>query len=1393
MGFGITAFTQERSTKTILMLIPSIYTAALGLLSVVTSRRTSNIFSLHLATILLCTFGVFIYRDIWPLAKINGTPQDSSGGGLLWAQIAILGIASVVIPLTMPRHHVPLNKRFDPGIFEKSRAHPAPEQTCSLFSLLLWSVLDPVIYSAYKNGRVAHDDLPPLVDSDDAQHLAETSLPHLDPISGTKRHLFWGLMAVYCKDFVVIAIMMTFQVLTALASPFGINKLLRYIENGGENATVKPWMRIVVRTESLITQLVFNHSLRVRIKAETTLDDGDVLNAKIAVVDLPEVALLGAGISGPNIEDAENVFDESPMVSPENGITKPEGVIDSENSKAGENLVGKINNLCTSDLGNIFGARDFLLLFLKFPLQLALSVWLLYSILGWSAIVGLVVMVALFPIPGGVSKLMQGVQVNAMKKTDARVQTVTETMNVLRMVKLFGWEKKMNERISEKREDELHYIWKQRILEVCTTNINMIIPVSCMIVTYATYTLVMKQDLTASKIFASISVFDMLKDQFHIVFGLIPRLVQGNLFSEVMSQSLTSWEGKVSVDRINDFLQHTDLLDCYAVTPITTTSPKIQDPHIDVGFRNATFSCTTFQQAHILQYAFLGKGALHLLLKNLGFSILLSRITSFLDLLGMKIVTKMVQLPCFICGLERDLELFHAGDSTEVGEKGLTLSGGQKARITLARAIYSSAEILLLDDIFAALDVHTAKHIVDKCFSGKLVHGRTVILVTHNIPLITPIASFVVTLGVDGSVLNQGSPADVLGSLAPNVIERGHEKPIDGGSSGDVNRGKLVMPEDIQEGHVGWKAFRLFLDSLGGSRPILFWIVFVGGMFSMYFLNTVQTWWLGYWASKYSPGSTQTVPAAYYLSVYAGLVLLALVITSIAVLVFMLGSIRASRIIHSKLIQSVLGTTLRWLDQTPSSRVITRCTQDMRTVDDDIAHDFAVVLELSLSMMIKLIAVIALTPIFILPSAVIAVLGVGVGHIYIQAQLPFKREMSVSKSPVLAHFGAAIAGLVSVRAYGAQAAFSNDLLVRINRYTRAARTYYNLNRWIRIRIDTICAVFTASLATYLVYGGSSAASASDTGFSLNMTVGFAYTLLWWVGYLNALEVEGTSLERILEYITVEQEALKPEDSIQPPAYWPASGDIRVENLSAKYSPEGPWVLRNISFHLKPGEHIGIEGDVRYDGVLTSSLAVEKLRSSVTVIPQIVRDPQVPHHHVFLRAQLQPELLKGSVRENLDPFNEHDDATLNDSLRAAGLVALQSEMTEGKVTLDSPLADGGGNLSVGQRQILALARALVRNNKVVILDEATSAIDYRTDSIIQRSLRTELGRDVTLITVAHRLQTIMDSDRIIVLDAGQIVEFDSPKKLLEKSGSLFSKMVQESDDRELLVEMAQEKI
>ncbi|KAF8058246.1 hypothetical protein FPV67DRAFT_1565726 [Lyophyllum atratum] len=1448
------------------------YASLLALMSVAAKPRWARVASRHLNILLLMTFGVHFYRDLFPLATYTRSPLDISEGRLMWAKIVVLVATSIVIPLLIPRQYVPVDPKNPMTV-------PNPEQTASLLSLMIYSFLDPIIFLAYRVPHLSQEQLPPLSDYDYAQVLKAKNFPHLDPFAGgQKRHLFWSLMRVFRREYIILAVMITMHVAASFASPIGIKQLLEYVEKKGENATIRPWFwiswlfvgptvasvvwqryiyiatRTLVRAEGLITQLVFEHSLRIRVKAETATSSPSASPdpSSPATLDTDSVV----SIPSPDNESAEGITsghqnelagttDVDTMHSRDDTLRASSSSIKSSGSKKGkgkaerpskepelegnssaDNLVGKINNLVTTDLANIVDSRDFLLVLLYIPLQVTLCIVFLYLLLGWSAFVGLAAILLLFPIPGYVAKQIKDVQVVRLKATDARVQTVTETMNVLRMIKLFGWEKKMNEKVAEKREKELFWVWRRQILDLINGNLNFLIPV-------ATMTVIMKQELNASKVFSSMTVFDMLRDQLHMVFYLINQVVTG----------------KVSIDRVNDFLQNTELLDIFSEEPITLF-PQGSQPSTEIGFREATFtwssdadgSLTPSKRKFSLQIEDellfkggqinliigpTGSGKTSLLMALLGeMHFLPSGPNSWYNLprdsgvayaaqeswvqnetikeniiFGAPFDEVRYKKVLHQCSLERDLTLFEAGDQTEVGEKGLTLSGGQKARITLARAVYSQAEILLLDDVLAALDVHTAKWIVQKCFAGDLIQGRTVLLVTHNVAMTRSIAGLVVSMGIDGTVKCHGSVSEVLSKDSFLVEELREEKEVVAKVESEVDSspppdelksdGKLILAEEIEEGHVSWAALKLYFQGLGGNHPILFFLTVAIGLLLTDLLNAIQTWYLGYWASQYDDHTASEVPVFYFHSSPGALLLFAVVLYCVSFVIYIYGAIRASRSIHKQLLESILGTTLRWLDVTPTSRVIARCTQDIRAVDGPISTGLWWLSEMTVTMLVKFGAVVLFTPAFLIPGILVAILGGWCGQIYIAAQLSVKREMSNAKAPVLGHFGAAIAGLTSLRAYGAQKTFEEESLNRINRYTRSARTFYNLNRWICIRIDTLGALFAASLATFLVYYQSQ--RASNTGFSLNMAVGFSGMILWWVRVLNDFEVQGRlshrfrfwrlltkdSLERIQGYIRIEQEPKAIADGV-PPAYWPASGDIRVENLSARYSPDGPKVLHDLSFHIESGQRIGVvgrtgsgkssltlsllrciptEGNVIYDGRNTGEINLDVLRSNITIIPQI------------------PELLSGTLRQNLDPFDQYDDATLNDALRAAGLFSLQSEMDEGRITLDSSISSGGGNLSVGQRQILALARAIVRGSKLLILDE-----DYKTDSIIQTSLRQELRGDVTLITVAHRLQTIMDADKI--------VEFDSPRELLKLPHGKLRALVDESGDRNALYAMAE---
>ncbi|KAG2160129.1 uncharacterized protein EDB93DRAFT_1113551 [Suillus bovinus] len=1442
------------------MCMTAAYASILGLISVTTKPRWSRLVSNHLATLLFAVFAVFAYRDLWPLITFHKQPKDIKEGSLLWAKVTILFLSSIVFPLVSPRQYVPVD-------LANPAENPHPEQTSSWLSMTFYTWLDPIVFKAYRVSHLSHEELPPLADHDYSRNLKKKSFPHLDPFSGSRRrHIFFGLMKTFCIEYLVLSIMIVLQVLAKLAAPIGINQLLLYVETKGERAVVRPWVwiswlffgplvgslawqwyiyiatRTLVRVEGILTQLIFEHALRIRMKAE--LPDDDKKLGESTAPSTPDSASVAGSSTAAADESTDGSGDETLQASAETSSTssskkykhKSQNVKEEPDSSpkqysSADNLVGKINNLVTTDLNNINDGRDFLLVALYVPLQVGMCIWLLYEILGWSAFAGLAVMLILFPLPGYVAQRIQKVQAEKMHKTDARVQTVTETMNVLRMIKLFGWEEKLDARISEKREVELVWTWKTKILELLNNILNYVIPVFTMMASYMTFTLIMGQNLTGQVTgVAPLTVFDILRDQLGMVFFSVPRFTQA----------------KVSLDRVNSFLTDTELLDAHAEQDDDRVRLFVQSEEESdlVGFRDAVFAWSSechgsltpskrkfrlridgemyFQHGRInLVVGPTGSGKTSMLMALLGeMHFTPSGPTSWFNLprkggvayaaqeswvqnetiranviFGAPYDEIRYKKVLYQCALERDLTLFEAGDQTEVGEKGLTL-----------RAIYSSANILLLDDVLAALDVHTSKWIIDKCFAGDLVKDRTIILVTHNVAMASSIAHFVVSMGSNGRIVSHGSISEAIAKDDKLAAEMTKEQEVlieDAQVVGTPEEpkaksdGRLVMSEEIAEGHVSWPAFKLYLTGLGGNYPILFWVAFVGLIGLTDFTSTVQTWFLGYWASQYEHHLPSEVNIKFYLSGYALLTLSGCLMYSIGYYMYYWGSMRASRTIHKKLVQSVLGTTLRWLDTTPTSRVITRCTQDIRAVDGPFAQGIGWVVELSVTMIVKLGAVVVMTPVFFVPGLFIGLLGGWIGRIYMKAQLSVKREMSNAKAPVLGHFGAAIAGLTSIRAYGAEQAFKEESLNRIDRYTKSARMFYNLNRWVCVRIDAIGGGFSAALAAYLVYGRG-VHEASNIGFSLNMAVGFSSMILWWVRILNEVEVSGkllshitpSVLERIDSYIKIEQEP-KPTEGGQPPAYWPASGDLRVENLSARYSSDGPKVLQDLSFHIKSGERVGIvgrtgsgkssltlsllrciftEGNVYYDGIPTSGINLNALRSSVTIIPQI------------------PELLSGTLRQNLDLFDQHDDAVLYDALRASGLSSVQDESEDGRLTLDSVIASGGTNLSVGQRQILALARAMVRGSKLLILDEATSAIDYKTDSAIQSSLRNELN-NVTQIIVAHRLQTIIDADKIMVLDAGKLVEFGSPWELLQNKQGMLRALVDESGDKEALYVLA----
>ncbi|QRW21004.1 ABC transporter transmembrane region [Rhizoctonia solani] len=1151
-----------------------------------------------------------------------------------------------------------------------------------------------------------------------------------------------------------------------LSGPLAIRFLLKYLDNPSEPGYFRPWVWVIwlffgpvigslamqwylfltsscfVRAEAILTQVIFEHSLRLRMVTEAA-NKVSGTNDAASELERPVTAT----------EEADG--SESATIAASADSIGAKG--NEQTDDSGSNIVGKINNLMSTDLGNILEGRDFLFLVTYAPFEIVCSAILLYWILGWSAVVGMVCMVLFFPLPRKVAQLVNGIQVEKMKKTDARVQGITEVMSVIRMIKLFGWENKIKAQVDAKREDELHWYKKKRVLVLFNLVTNYTLPMIVMMITFACHTLVFKHTLDASMVFSSIGVFELLRNQLHFVFSEITTAVQA----------------KVSLDRVDDFLKNSELLDAYARNTVGT-SVESTGPHSSaIGFHNATFtwtkrptlastSSTRNFKLVIDQELLFHRGKINMIVGPTG----CGKTSLLLALLG---------------------EMHFTPDSSD-SWFALPKEGG---------IAYAAQEAWVLNDsirnniLFGSeYDEDRYKEVLSQCALDK------------DMELFDAGDQTEVSLGNNGQVINQGHVSEVLrvnarfraeveqekeveekAAQATNEMDSEREKPVNAGGDG-----KLMVQEEVVVGHVGWPALKLFLLSFGGLR---FWIFCLGAFMLSDAVLTLQSYWVGVWARAYNahPGHPEQVNATMYLVVYIAICFGGVCLYAGAYILHILGSVRAARRIHEQLMASILGAPLRWLDSTPIGRIVARFTQDIRSVDETLPLQLESIFSTSFNMCSSFLVIVIFSPQFTIPGIAILVGGIWIGQIYIQSQLSIKREMSNTRSPLFSHFGTALAGITSIRAYGVQEHFKNEAMERVDKYTRAARTFYNLNRWISFRMNALGGVFAAGLAAYLVYGGSSP-DASNTGFSLNRAVVLSSGVFWWVRILNEFEVQGNSLERIKSYIAIEQEAAPVPEKV-PPAHWPSSGNIIVENLSARYSSNSPIVLHGLSFEVKSGERIGIvgrtgsgkssltlsllrmiptEGNIYYDGIPTHALNLDALRTNITIIPQ------------------QPELMSGTVRQNLDPFDEYDDAFLNAALHSAGLESIQPEDPQDRIGLDSGVSAGGSNFSLGQRQILALARAIVRRSKILILDEATAAIDHNADTAIQSSIRTEL-HGMTLIIVAHRLQTICDADKIMVLDSGRIVEFDSPAILLRKQNGAFKSLVDESGDKDYLYAMA----
>ncbi|KAL9976502.1 hypothetical protein ACROYT_G013811 [Oculina patagonica] len=787
---------------------------------------------------------------------------------------------------------------------------------------------------------------------------------------------------------------------------------------------------------------------------------------------------------------------------------------------------------------------------------------------------------------------------------------------------------------------------------------------------------------------------------------------------------------------------------------------------------------------------------------------------------------------CFACSLEQDLKILPNGDQTEIGERGINLSGGQKQRISLARALYYDMDIYLLDDPLSAVDAHVGQHIFKHCIKGAL-WNKTILFATHQLQYLNQCD--IVLYMKNGKIAERGTYDELIRNngefatlvrlfireveeelmdeeldeflpvpnvdspttpLSPEDISKFFERQLSANQRKGKKKkrrkkreeaGKLVQQEDRAEGAVTFETYKTYMKSAGGYCVFLFLMLFVTVcLCGQLFVDT----WLSIWLNAAAEQNLTTPEKSgiladnpennFYIMVYvlSSLGFFVGILLKTYLVVYL--TLKASSQLHDKVFYKVSRATMAFFDTTPTGRILNRFSKDLDEIDIHLPFNIDASSLNVVRILISIGMIAAIFPWFLIGLAPLVVIFGLINRVFNRSSRQLKRMDGITRSPIYSHLTATVQGLSTLHAYNKMADFNAVFKDYLDKNTRPFFMFFCSQRWLAVRLDmlTICIVTIASLMVVLIKG---TLPPAFLGLVLTYSLRMTSLLQFTVRQVAETEARFTSVERISYYIrSVPSEAEMEIPDKKPAPSWPDGGAIRLSGVKMQYRDGLPLVLNDINCEIRRCEKIGIvgrtgsgksslgvllwrlveplEGTMHIDDVDITQIGLEDLRSRIAIIPQ------------------DPVLFVGTVRYNLDPFKEHSDNELWTALERAHLREMVDSLP---AQLMAPVAENGENFSVGERQLICMARALLRNNKILLLDEATASIDTETDAKIQDTIR-ESFKDCTLLTIAHRLHTVMDSDRILVMDHGKIAEFDTPSTLLTNPNSAFSKLVQATE-------------
>ncbi|EDW47093.1 GM21118 [Drosophila sechellia] len=1091
----------------------------------------------------------------------------------------------------------------------------------------------------------------------------------------------------------------------------------------------------------------------------------------------------------------------------------------------GDTTSGHVVNLISNDIPRLDSALYFVHYLWVGPLQVLVITYLMYQEIGISAVFGVLFMLLFMPIHLYLGTMTSALQLKAAERTDNRIRMVNEIISAIQVLKMYAWEQPFEQMVTQAREKEMNTIRQGQYITGFGFACRIVLSRVAIFLSLVGYVIL-------GKVFTPEIAF-MITAYYNVLLAAMSIYVPSAIIQT--AQFLTS------IRRVEQFMQSEELSssdksegpfkDTVADPPYILLESAISirdlkakwDPNspdytlsginlqIKPGSVVAVIGLTGSGKSSLIQ-AILGELKAESGQLKVNGSLSYSSQEAWLFsgtvrqniLFGQPMDSQRYEEVVKKCALERDFDLLPLRDHTIVGERGASLSGGQRARISLARSVYRKASIYLLDDPLSAVDASVARHLFKQCVRGHL-RGSTVVLVTHQEQFLQHVDQIVIfangqikAVGDYESLLKTGLITS-LGSLSKTD---NHEEQEPSKLSCPDNKNEITPIEENYEQTVGGsnsgKEHVERLES-GGISPALYRKYFQAGGLYFQVAVTGGDYFLSYWVKKEgsytAQGEMENVDSkSMDLYKYTLIIILAVIMNlSSSILLFNIAK-KASIRLHNTIFKRVTRATMHFFSINKHGSILNRFTKDMSQVDEVLPVVLVDVMQIALWLAGILIVIANVNPLLLVPTLILSVIFYHLRNLYLKTSRDLKRVEAKNRSPVYSHLAASLNGLTTIRAQDAQRVLEKEFDSYQDAHSSAFFMYISTSKAFGYSMNCICVIYISIIT--LSFFAFPPGNGADVGLLITQAMVLIDMVQWGVRQTAELENTMTAVERVVEYESIEPEGmLEATDDKKPPKTWPEQGEIVFEELSLRYTPDAKAenVLKSLSFVIQPREKVGIvgrtgagksslinalfrlsytDGSVLIDTRDTRQMGLHDLRRQISIIPQ------------------EPVLFSGTMRYNLDPFDEYSDEKLWGCLEEVKLKDVVSDLPDG---LASKISEGGTNFSVGQRQLVCLARAILRENRILVMDEATANVDLQTDGLIQATIRSKF-RDCTVLTIAHRLHTIIDSDKVMVMDAGRVVEFGSPYELLTKSDSkVFHNLVNQSGRAtyEGLLKIAQE--